>query len=203
MGGDGVGQAARVIDAGNGREDLGRDLLVELDVLVELLHHGAAQRLDFAGDHTVDAGRIGHLQRRDAGREVALALLDLLDLGALLAFNQHLHGAVGQLEHLQDGRHAAHFEHVVNLRLVFGSRFLGHEHDAALGLHRGLQGLDALGAPDEERDHHVGKNHDVAQRQQRQLDGIGRKGGMTGHGGALRGSLLQMGGTRRNSTRIA
>ena len=44
--GDRVGQAAGVIDAGDGGQDLGRDLLVELDVLVELLRDGAAQRLD-------------------------------------------------------------------------------------------------------------------------------------------------------------
>jgi hypothetical protein len=47
--GDGVGQAARVVDAGDAGQDLGRDLLVELDVLVELLRHGAAQGFD-SGD---------------------------------------------------------------------------------------------------------------------------------------------------------
>jgi hypothetical protein len=35
-----------VVDAGDAGQDLGRDLLVELDVLVELLRHGTAQRLD-------------------------------------------------------------------------------------------------------------------------------------------------------------
>ena len=44
--GDGVGQAARVVDAGDRGQDLRRDLLVQLDVLVELLRHRAAQRLD-------------------------------------------------------------------------------------------------------------------------------------------------------------
>ena len=46
--GDRVGQAAGVVDAGDRGQDLGRDLLVELDVLVELLRHRAAQRLDLA-----------------------------------------------------------------------------------------------------------------------------------------------------------
>ncbi len=46
VGGDGVGQAAGIIDAGDGGQNLWRDLLVEFDVLVELVHHGAAQGFD-------------------------------------------------------------------------------------------------------------------------------------------------------------
>jgi hypothetical protein len=49
MRGNGVGQTAGIVDAGDGGQDLGRNLLVELDVLVKLLHHGAAQGLDLAG----------------------------------------------------------------------------------------------------------------------------------------------------------
>ena len=54
--GDRVGQAAGIVDAGDRGQDLRRDLLVELDVLVELLHHRAAQGLDLAG-FGVDLGR--------------------------------------------------------------------------------------------------------------------------------------------------
>jgi hypothetical protein len=49
VGGNGVGQPTRIVDAGDGGQDLGRNLLVQLDVLVKLLHHGAAQGLDLAG----------------------------------------------------------------------------------------------------------------------------------------------------------
>ena len=45
---DRVGQPAGIVDARDRGQDLGRDLLVELDVLVELLRHGATQRLDLA-----------------------------------------------------------------------------------------------------------------------------------------------------------
>jgi hypothetical protein len=55
--GDGVGQAARIVDAGDAGQDLGRDLLVELDVLVELLRHGAAQGLDLG--RGIGLGRTG------------------------------------------------------------------------------------------------------------------------------------------------
>jgi hypothetical protein len=46
--------------------------------------------------------------------KVGFTLLDVGDGGALLAFDQHLDGAVGQLEHLQDGGHAADLEHVAH-----------------------------------------------------------------------------------------
>jgi len=46
---NGVGQTARIVDAGDRSQNLGRNLLVQLDVLVKLLHHRTAQRLDLAG----------------------------------------------------------------------------------------------------------------------------------------------------------
>jgi hypothetical protein len=71
----------------------------------------------------------------------------MLTCGALLALDQHLHGAVGQLEHLQDGGDAADLEHVLDLGLVLGGGLLRHQHDAAAGFHGRFQRLDALGAP--------------------------------------------------------
>jgi hypothetical protein len=46
MGGDGIGELARLLDLVDRDQDLRRDLLVELDVLLELRGHGAGQRLD-------------------------------------------------------------------------------------------------------------------------------------------------------------
>jgi pimeloyl-ACP methyl ester carboxylesterase len=43
---------------------------------------------------------VDHVDRRHVGGEVRLTVLDAVDPGALLAFDQHFHGAVGQLEHL-------------------------------------------------------------------------------------------------------
>jgi hypothetical protein len=60
VGGDGVGQAAGVLDAGDGGEHFGRNLLVQLDELVELGDHGAAHRLDLV---ILDPG----LRQRDGG----------------------------------------------------------------------------------------------------------------------------------------
>ena len=49
MRGNGVGEPAAVVDARHRRQNLGRDLLVELDVLVELGEQRAAHRLDLVG----------------------------------------------------------------------------------------------------------------------------------------------------------
>src|SRR6478736_5483191 len=50
----------------------------------------AAQRLDLAGLAVL----LGGVDGRHVGREVLLALLDLVDAGALLALDEHLHRAV-------------------------------------------------------------------------------------------------------------
>mmetsp|Transcript_15238 Transcript_15238/g.28562 ORF Transcript_15238/g.28562 Transcript_15238/m.28562 type:complete len:338 (-) Transcript_15238:699-1712(-) len=175
VGGDGVGQTAGVVDATDGRQDLGRDLLVELDVLIELLRHGATQGLDLGS-------MLGlRRDRRHFGHEMLAGLRDRDRRGTLQPLDQHLHGAVGQLEHLQDAGNAADLEHVLGLGLVLAGRLLGDQHDLAAGFHRGFQGLDGLGAPDEQRDDHVREHDHVTQRQQRQRDRVGGEDGMSGH----------------------
>ena len=176
MGGDGVGQTAGVVDAADRGQDLGRDLLVELDVLVELLRDGAAQGLDLA----LGLGLGRH--RRDVADEVLAVVGHRVGGGALHAFDEDLHGAVGELEHLQDRRDAADLEHVVGLGLVLAGRLLGDQHDLAAGFHRHFERLDRFRAADEKRDDHVRKDDHVTQRQQRQGDLLGGENGVTGHG---------------------
>ena len=98
--------------------------------MVELLHHGPAQGFELAATLT-GQGRL-RLNRGDVAAEVVFAFHDAVDTGALLTLDQHLDRTVGQLEHLQDGGHATHREHVVDCRLVLGGSFLGHQHDAPL-----------------------------------------------------------------------
>ena len=167
--GDRVGQAPGLVDAGDRGEDFGRDLLVELHVLVELADDGTAQRLDLAvGVH------VG-IDRDHVRREVARAIFDALDARALGALDQHLHGAVGQLQHLQDVGDAADLVDVLGGRLVLGGVLLRHQHDALARFHRGLEGLDRLRAADEQWNDHVREHDHVAQRQQRQRDAFGRQ----------------------------
>ncbi|OIQ73827.1 hypothetical protein GALL_445310 [mine drainage metagenome] len=167
MCGNGVGQAARIIDSGNRRQDFWRNFLVQLDILIELRNHRATHGLGF---------RTGLGTRLDghsfAGEEIAV-VVDIERLGTLRAFDQNLHRAIRELEHLKDAGQAADLEQVVRLRLILGCRFLRHQHDLLARLHGRFKRLDRFGAPDKQRNHHMGENHDVAQRQQRQCAEVG------------------------------
>ena len=71
MGGNGIGQPAGVVDAGDGCENFWWNFLVQFDVLVKLLHHCPAQGLDLTGlgaDRAFWLIRDGH--RRQLGRKV-------------------------------------------------------------------------------------------------------------------------------------
>ena len=101
-------------------------------------------------------------------------LLELEGAAAVEALHQDLHVAVGQLQALDDVADGAEGVDLVGARVVPGGVVLGGEEDA-LPLHqRVLEGLDGAGPPDDERDHHVGEDHDVPQRHHGQgLDHVG------------------------------
>ena len=167
VGAHGVGELVRLRDAGDGHQQLRGDLAAELDVLLELLVHRAAQRLGLA------AGGLGaRLDRLRARREVRLRELDADEAHPPEPLDEDLHGVVRELEHLQDlGAHADVVE-VLRLRVVDRGAPLRGEEDLLVGGHGALDRGDRLLAADEERHHHVREDHDVPQRQQRQ----GRRG---------------------------
>ena len=113
--------------------------------------------------------------------QVLAELLDALDPRALRALDQHLHRAVGQLQHLQHRGDAADVVEILGRRVVLRRLLLRDEQDVLAGIHRDVERLDRLRAPDEQRDHHVREHDDVAQRQQRQRRDVGREGGIVGH----------------------
>ena len=165
VGGDGVGQAPRILDAGQRTEDFGGHLLVELHVVLELAQDGAAQGLHLGRD-----GLFGTQVLQLAGEVLAIGI-DAGNAGAAGALDQDLDRAVGQPEQLQDPGDAADVVHVTGRRVVLGAVALRHQHDALAGLHGGFQRLDGALAPHEQRDDHVGEDHHVAQRQKRQDQG--------------------------------
>ena len=90
-------------------------------------------------------------------------LLELERAAAIEALHQDLHVAVGQLQALHDVADGAEGVDLLRTRVVAGGVVLGGEEDA-LALDQGvLEGLDGARPPDHERDHHVGKHHDVPQ----------------------------------------
>ena len=100
---DGVGQTAGLIDAGQRRQDLGRHLLVELDVVFELGDHRPLQYIDFP--------RVGvriFFDQANIGREIVTGVR-LYERGTRTAFDEHLDGAVRQFQQLQDRRQRSEF----------------------------------------------------------------------------------------------
>ena len=168
MGGHGVRELARIVDLAQRDQDLGRHLLVELHVLLELGDHGARQRLELA--------RVGG----DVGQHLGVRLEELrivdeaVDLGARVALDQHLDRAVGQLEQLQHARDRADPIDVVGAGIVLAGILLRHQQDLLVVAHHLLERPDRFLATDEQRHDHVGEDHDVAQRQHGEQGGLGR-----------------------------
>ena len=104
MRGDGVGELGVVLDLLDHTDNLWRHLLVELHVVLELGDDRARQRLDldlFADD----------ILEHHCGSLVVVAAVGVLEhLAALRALDQHLDGAVGQLQQLQHARERADLE---------------------------------------------------------------------------------------------
>jgi len=196
MRGDRVGQAAGVIDAGERGQDLRGDLLVEFYVLLELGNDRAAQGL---GLGALDGVR---LDRGDLAGEVRIGVFDAVDAGALGALDQHLDGAVGQLEHLQDAGDAADLVDVFGSGIILAGGFLGHQHDALARFHRNLERADGARTADEQRDDHVREHHDVAQRQQGKVDRVGRQG-LAGRHRRFLGMTRRIGDRMTGYTRTA
>ena len=98
--------------------------------------------------------------------------------GAGEAFDEHLDGAVGQLQQLQHLGERADLVQVLRAGRVGVGGLLGDQQDALVALHRLVERADGLVATDKQGDDHVREHHDVAQRQHRQVEGVG----MLGHG---------------------
>jgi hypothetical protein len=159
MRGDRIGELGRLLDLGDRGDDVGRNLLVQLDVVLELGDHRARQRgeLDRVLFRLVDRDRIG--------LEVAVAIRIALDFHARNAFDQHLDGVVGQFQQLQNVGDGAVGVDRLGRRIVVAGILLGRQQDLTVVLHHVLERTDRLLASDEKRHDHVRENNNVAQRQ--------------------------------------
>jgi hypothetical protein len=100
-------------------------------------------------------------------RREMIAHVDIFDTGTLAALDEHLDGTVRQLQELQDSRQRANVVEVLRLRIVEFRRLLRDQQDALTGVHCTIERHDGALATHEQRDHHVGIDHDVAERQNR------------------------------------
>ena len=161
MRGDCVRELARLFDLVDRDQHLRRNLLIELDVLLELRNHGSGQRLGLLLRSGSLADCVGE------GLEELLIVREPLDPGAVPTLDQHLDGTVGQLQQLKHGADGAHGKDVGCRGIVLGRIFLRDEEDLFVVLHHVLERQYRLLAPDKQRHDHVGEHHDVAKRQNR------------------------------------
>ncbi|MCY1415809.1 hypothetical protein D9M71_313040 [compost metagenome] len=160
----GVHQAARLIDAVQGGKDLGRHLLAQLHVLLELAQQTANEDFRFPLAYRL------LIEDRNLGTAMGVLFDKALDLTALLTFDQYLDRTVRKLEQLQHGGHGTHAIEPIFARIVIGRVLLRQEQDLLVTGHCGLKGLDGLLPSDEQRDDHVRIHHYVTQGEQGQLD---------------------------------
>ncbi len=156
MRGQGVRQARGVIDASQRGQDLGRYLLVELDVLVEEAHGRSHQHLHLALVHGDRLGQGGH-----GGDKEMVGVNKPVDARPASALHQNLHGAIGQLEELQDVGEGPNLMEIQGIRFVGVRALLGNEQDLLVAGHGAIEGPDRLVTADEEGNHHVGVDDDV------------------------------------------
>ena len=164
-----VGELGVVVDLIDRDQHLRRDLLVELDVLLELADDGARQRFDLALVHRL------FFKRRGVGLEELRIVGVARNPRARAAFDENLHGAVGQLQQLQNGADRADLVDVGGFRVVVARILLRGEQDLFIVLHDVFERAHGFIAADEERNDHMGKNDDVPQREHRIKRGIGQK----------------------------
>jgi len=160
VGDDRVGEAAGLLDRLHAHQHLGRDALVELHVGLEHALHRAHQR------RQLERALVGLGHVLDLDREERRALLEPDHLRARLALDQHLHGAVGQAQHLDDVTDGPDREDVLLARIVGLGLLLRGKDELLVPRHRLLQRVDRLLTPHEERHHHVREDDDVAQREE-------------------------------------
>src|SRR4029078_4320628 len=101
----------------------------------------------------------------DLSLEIALVLGVALDRGPACAFDQHLHGAVGQLQQLKHRGERAHGINAIGRGLVIARVLLRDKQDLLVRAHHFFKRGDRLLASHEQRHDHVREYDNVAQRQ--------------------------------------
>jgi hypothetical protein len=161
IGSDRIGKARRFLDLSELHRRLGRKLLVELRVILELLDDGAHQRGHF---RTL---RLVGFDPLDFGNEVLALGTKLLQRRAPLPFHENADGAVRQLQELKNGRHHAHIVERVAIGIVLGRIELRDQEDALVRSHCAFERRHGFVAAHEERHDHLREDDDVPQGEDR------------------------------------
>ena len=156
-----IGQLGRFGGFGHGHQRLFGDVLLDLGIALELF--GDRTQQGFGRGHV--AGHFG--QVFGAGLEKSFVFKVFSDTHTRLPFDQHLDGAVGQFQQLQHiGQHARLVD-AVGVRIIDGRIDLARQQDLLVIGHHLFEGAHRFVATHKQRHDHVGKDHDIAQRQHR------------------------------------
>ena len=166
VGGDEVGQTARLVHALEHGQDVRGGHAAQLEHLFALFAGGAQQGF-YLG---IARGRL-FLQDGDAGLQIGFHAVVALHPGAAGALHQDLDAAVGHLEHAHDLHHRTGGVEVIGAGIFGGFFLLGADQQMAALLDGGLHGLDGFFATDEQRQDHVVEHYDIPNGQHRQQVG--------------------------------
>ena len=122
------------------------------------------------------------LQHLDAGAQVGRLRFVFLDADPPQAFDQHAHGVVRELEHLQHPGATAELEEVLRLRIIEIRFLLQDQAEQAVAFDHVINQPDALRGVDQQRRDHSGEDDNVRQAQDGQGGGQGLGGGARRHG---------------------
>ena len=179
----GVGELGVVLDLLDDADHFRRHLLVELHIAFELVDDRARQRFG------LDLLARGIREHDRFGLVIFFAIGVFGDARARGALDQHLHGAVGQLEQLQHAGERADVENRIRRRIVVGGVLLRRQQNERVRAHHLFERLDRLLAADEQRHDHVRENNDVPQWQHRIGAAFAGRQERLGFGGTCHGPI--------------
>ena len=157
--GNGIREPTGIVDVGKLHRGFGRQFLVELGIIVELVDNRTHQSRHL-GSRCL---RLGHLGHRRGQIIVSSGKVD--EARATLALDQHPDGAVGKFQQLDNAGNDAKIIEVVTARVILRRVELGDQKNLLVGVHRDFERGNRFVATDEQRHDHLGEHDDVAQRQ--------------------------------------
>ena len=158
---DQIGQTCRLGRFGHRRQRFFGNVLLDLGITLKLFGNGFQQRLS--------GGLVTGLFRQIFGRGFKEAIIFKVfrDAHPRLPLDQHLYGAVGQLQQLQHIRQDAGVENTIGIGVIHAGVNLARQQDLLVIGHDFFEGANRFIAAHEKRYNHVREHHNIAQRQYR------------------------------------
>ena len=157
-----------IVDLAKRHQNFRRHLFVQLHILLELRHDRTAERFKLT--------RIAVHLRLDLGIRLGRTSdcrQSPLILARLPSFDQHLHGAVGQLQQLQHAGNRANTINVIDARIILTGILLRDQQDLLVVAHHLFERADRFFAADKQRHDHMREYHDVTKRKNREQRCLG------------------------------